>query len=64
MSKPNAQEVWIGFYIDNLAVRLAQQGLVEASEDPLAVHESGVIYQTNPQALASELSPAWGKPAL
>ena len=61
MSKPNAQEVWIGFYIDNLAVRLAQQGLVEASEDPLAVHESGVIYQTNPQALAFGVKPGMGK---
>lgn len=52
MSKLLTEEVWIGFHMDRLALWLARQGLAEASENPLAVHESGIVYQANPQALA------------
>lgn len=51
------QNLWVGFYIENLALWIAQQSLNGSSASALAVHESGLVYQASPQAIACGIRP-------
>ena len=85
MSKAITDKIWVSFYINNLALWIAQQSLPqfnkqslpeipqlgsphfteqsqhENSQVPLAIHEHGLVYQANHQALVAGIYPGLGK---
>ncbi|MEY3184379.1 MAG: hypothetical protein RLZZ613_1067 [Pseudomonadota bacterium] len=77
MSKLLTDNLWVCFYIDKLALLIAQQNpslvikenlslcpresKAERPQAALAIHEHGLVYQANQQALDAGVSPGLGK---